>query len=90
MAIDDLARQIGELTEVIAPSLMGLFGCGPLTAAKLVAETAGIGRFRSRAAFATHNGTAPIPVWSSNLVRRRLQADEAARVSIDGVTQAAA
>ena len=71
-AIDDLARQIGELTETLSPNLMGLFGCGPLTAAKLVAETAGIGRFRSRAAFAAHNGTAPIPVWSGNLVRHRL------------------
>jgi transposase len=71
-AIDALARQIGELTEALAPSLLALFGCGPLTAAKLVAETAGISRFRSRAAFATHNGTAPIPVWSGNLVRHRL------------------
>jgi transposase len=71
-AIDDLARQIGELTETLSPNLMGLFGCGPLTAAKLVAETAGIGRFRSRAAFAAHNGTAPIPVWSGNLVPHRL------------------
>jgi transposase len=71
-AIDDLARQIGQLTESLAPNLMGLFGCGSLTAAKLVAETAGIGRFRSRAAYAAHNGTAPIPVWSGNLVRHRL------------------
>jgi transposase len=71
-AIDDLARQIGELTETLAPSLLDLFGCGSLTAAKLVAETAGIGRFHSRAAFAAHNGTAPIPVWSGNLVRHRL------------------
>jgi transposase len=71
-AIDDLARQIGELTARLAPNLMGLFGCGSLTAAKLVAETAGIGRFHSRAAFAAHNGTAPIPVWSGNLVRHRL------------------
>lgn len=71
-AIDDLARQIGELTETLAPNLMGLFGCGSLTAAKLVAETAGIGRFRSRAAYASHTGTAPIPVWSGNVVRHRL------------------
>jgi transposase len=71
-AIDDLARQIGELTESLAPRLMDLFGCGSLTAAKLVAETAGICRFRSRAAFAAHTGTAPIPVWSGNLVRHRL------------------
>lgn len=37
-----------------------------LTAAKLVAESAGIDRFRSRAAFARWNGTAPIPVWTGN------------------------
>jgi transposase len=72
VAIDDLARRIGELTETLAPSLLDLFGCGSLTAAKLVAETAGIGRFRSRAAYAAHTGTAPIPVWSGNLVRHRL------------------
>ena len=72
MAINDLAREIGELTKTIAPSLLALFGCGSLTAAKLFAETAGIGRFRSRAAYASHTGTAPIPVWSGNLVRHRL------------------
>ena len=71
-AIDDLARQIGELTETLAPSLLNLFGCGPLSAAKIVAETAGIERFRSQAAFAAHNGTAPIPVWSGNVIRHRL------------------
>ena len=71
-AINDLARQISELTKTLAPSLLTLFGCGSLTAAKLFAETAGIGRFRSRAAYASHTGTAPIPVWSGNLVRHRL------------------
>jgi transposase len=71
-AIAALARQIGALTETLAPSLLSLFGCGTLSAAKLFAETAGIGRFRSRAAFAAHTGTAPIPVWSGNLVRHRL------------------
>jgi transposase len=58
-AIDTLALQIGELTKTLAPSLLALFGCGSLTAAKLFAETAGIGRFRSRAAYASHTGTAP-------------------------------
>jgi transposase len=71
-AIDALARQIGELTKALAPSLLALFGCGSLTAAKLVAETAGISRFRSRAAYASHTGTAPVPVWSGNVVRHRL------------------
>jgi hypothetical protein len=46
-AIDDLERQIGELTGTLAPNLMALFGCGSLTVAKLVAEITGIGRFRS-------------------------------------------
>ncbi|MGE0295268.1 MAG: transposase [Pseudonocardia sp.] len=35
-------------------------------------ETAGVERFRSRHAFARHNGTAPVPVWSSNRHRFRL------------------
>ena len=41
-------------------------------AAKLVGETAGVGRFRSAAAFARHNGTAPVEVWSGNCERHRL------------------
>ncbi len=35
-------------------------------------EVADIRRFRSKDAFARHNGTAPLPVWSSNRVRHRL------------------
>ena len=56
----------------LAPTLLGLEGCGALTAAKLVGETAGVGRFRSRAAFAMDKGTAPVPVWSGNRQRHRL------------------
>jgi len=70
--IDDLEREIGRLVADLAPSLLTLTGCGPLTAAKLVGETAGVGRFRSRAAFARHNGSAPLPVWSGNTIRHRL------------------
>ena len=43
-----------------------------LTAAKIVGETAGIDRFHSPDAYARHNGTAPLPVWSSNRARHRL------------------
>jgi transposase len=71
-SIEELAREIGRLVADLAPELLGLAGCGPLTAAKLVGETAGIGRFRSSAAFARHNGTAPLPVWSGNDERHRL------------------
>jgi transposase len=71
-AINELEREIGRLVAGLAPSLLALTGCGPLTAAKLVGETAGIGRFRSAAAFARHNGSAPLPVWSSNTEQHRL------------------
>jgi len=70
--INALEREIAGLAKGLAPSLLALAGCGPLTAAKLIGETAGVGRFRSKAAFARHNGSAPVPVWSSNTVRHRL------------------
>jgi transposase len=65
-AINELAARIGQRVQKLAPTLLALPGCGELTAAKIVAETAGVGRFRSEAAFARHNGAAPIPVWSGN------------------------
>lgn len=71
-AIDSLEREITGMVAALAPSLLALPGCGPLTAAKLVGETAGVGRFRSEAAFARHNGSAPLPVWSGNTERHRL------------------
>jgi transposase len=71
-AIDGLEREIARLVAGLAPALLALQGCGNLTAAKLVGETAGIGRFSSRAKFARHNGCAPLPVWSGNDVRHRL------------------
>ena len=40
--------------------------------AKIVGETAGIDRFRSGAAYARHDGTAPLPVRSGNQARHRL------------------
>jgi transposase len=71
-AIRGLDREIDALIGTLAPTLLALPGCGPLSAAKIVGETAGISRFRSKEAFARHNGSAPIPVWSGNLVRHRL------------------
>jgi transposase len=71
-AIEALEREISRLVTALAPSLLELAGCGPLTAAKLIGETAGSARFRSSAAFARHNGTAPLPVWSGNTERHRL------------------
>jgi transposase len=67
-----LEHEIAALTEKLAPSLLAICGCGPLTAAKILGETAGIERFKSPDAYARHNGTAPLPVWSSNRSRHRL------------------
>ena len=71
-SIDELEREIEAPGRGPRPRAPGLAGCGPLTAAKLVGETAGIGRFRRRPAFARHNGSAPMPVWSGNAERHRL------------------
>jgi len=68
----DLEREITTIVRRLAPSLLAMPGCGALSAAKLVGETAGAGRFRSKAAYARWNGTAPIPVWSGNSTRHRL------------------
>jgi transposase len=67
-----LQREISVLVSQLAPTLLSVRGVGPLSAAKIVAETADIRRFRSNNAYARHNGTAPLPVWSSNRERHRL------------------
>lgn len=50
-----------------------------LSAAKIIGETAHAGRFRSEDAYARHNGTAPLPVWSSNKQRHRLSREDGLR-----------
>jgi transposase len=72
IVINELEKEIAALTRVLAPSLLAVPGAGDLTAAKIVAETAGADRFRSKDACARHNGTAPLPVWSGNRTRHRL------------------
>lgn len=68
----ELEREIGALVEARAPQLLALEGCGTLTAAKLLAETAGAKRFASDAKFARLAGVAPIPASSGKRVRHRL------------------
>jgi transposase len=72
LEINQLEREITALVEQLAPSLLAVCGCGSLTAAKILGETAGVERFKSPDAYARHNGTAPQPVWSSNRARHRL------------------
>jgi transposase len=62
--INALEQRLSERADEIAPTLLDIDGCAQLTAAKIVGEAAGIGRFKSEDAFACHAGVAPIPVWS--------------------------
>lgn len=70
--INALSAELDERTKSRAPHLPKIHGVAALAAAKLIAEVAGIGRFKSQHAFARHNGTAPLPVWSGNRERHRL------------------
>ncbi|WP_254923082.1 transposase [Rhodococcus sp. OK302] len=53
--IDELAAEITSRATVLAPSLLAIPGCGALTAAKILGETAQVSRFHSKDAFARHN-----------------------------------
>lgn len=72
LRIKELEREIAARVSPLAPSLLAIVGCGPLSAAKIVAETAGIERFHSADAYARHNGTAPLAVSSAGVMRHRL------------------
>jgi transposase len=64
--INALERELRGLVRVLAPSLLAVPGCGVLSAAVIVGETAGVHRFRDKDAFARFTGTAPVPVWSGS------------------------
>jgi transposase len=65
---DDITQLVGQ----IAPQLLSEPGFGPLTAAKLVGEIAGVARFKTDAKLARAAGVAPIPASSGNTNRHRL------------------
>jgi transposase len=67
-----LQRELRLLVAAQQPALLQLPGVGTLTAAKLIAEIAGIERFRSEAKLARLAGIAPIPASSGNRTRVRL------------------
>ena len=67
-----IERELLLLVRGQQPRLLRLPGVGPLTAAKLIAEIAGIERFRSQAKLARLAGIAPIPASSGNSNRVRL------------------
>jgi transposase len=56
-----LEKRIAVTVGRIAPSLLAISGCGVLTAAKIIGETADVARFPSEPKFASYIGLAPMP-----------------------------
>jgi transposase len=71
-SILELDRELQERTTTIAPRLLTLPGCGPVSAAKLLCEIGPIERFRSDAQLARHAGVAPLDASSGKHQRHRL------------------
>jgi transposase len=71
-SIAGLEREIQSATQTIAPRLLALAGCGPLSAAKLLCEIGPIDRFASDAQLARHAGVAPLEASSGRQRRHRL------------------
>jgi transposase len=77
--VRQLEQQIAAVVERIKAavarsntSLLGLFGVGPVLAARFLGEVGDIGRFPSKHHFAAHTGTAPQEASSGQVVRHRL------------------
>ena len=69
----DMERAIEASLEENCPALLAMYGCGPVSAAKLaVAAGDNPGRLRSEASFAAICGACPIPASSGKTVRDRL------------------
>jgi transposase len=67
---DSYTREIEELVRSMAPTLLDEPGVDPICAGKLLAFNPA--RFRSEAAFARANSTAPQPASSGKTIRHRL------------------
>ena len=63
--IRSLEAGLGEMLRELCPQLLAIPGVGTVSAARLLGEAGDVRRFRSPAAYARHNGTAPIPASSA-------------------------
>ena len=70
--ITDFIDELTGLVTDTAPQLLAQTGIGPITAAALIGEIAGIDRFSTDAKLARTAGCAPIPVSSGRIDRHRL------------------
>jgi transposase len=68
----EIKRELAQLVKANAPQLLEIVGCGPLCAAAILAEVAGINRFRTEAQLAAYAGVAPLDASSGRQQRHRL------------------
>jgi transposase len=70
--ITSLEHDLAALVTDLVPALLQIRGIGIITAARILGESSDIRRFKSPAAYARHNGTAPVPVSSGTRDTYRL------------------
>jgi transposase len=70
--IDAIKTELAPLVCEHAPALLTLPGCGTIVAARILAEVANVGRFRSDAQLALYAGIAPLDASSGRQQRHRL------------------
>jgi len=70
--IADLNGRIEAEVEASGTTLTEIFGVGPILAARILGTVGDVGRFPSKAHFASYSGTAPVEASSGEVVRHRL------------------
>ena len=70
--IADLDGRIEAEIEASGTTLTEIFGIGPILAARIIGTVGDVGRFPSKAHFASYSGTAPVEASSGDVVRHRL------------------
>jgi transposase len=70
--IADLNRRIEAEVEACGTTLTQIFGIGPVLAARIIGTVGDVGRFPTKAHFASYSGTAPLEASSGQAVRHRL------------------
>jgi transposase len=70
--IADLSGRIEAEVEASGTTLTEIFGVGPILAAKIIGTVGDVGRFPTKAHFASYSGTAPLEASSGEVVRHRL------------------
>jgi transposase len=70
--IADLNERIEAEVEASGTSLTEIFGVGPILAARIIGTVGDVGRFPTKAHFASYSGTAPVEASSGEVVRHKL------------------